>query len=231
MQAIVLAGGLGTRLRQAVPDLPKPLAPVAGRPFLDHVLAWLASQDVTHVALAVSHQWQKIRDQVGTRTHGMEVRYSVEDQPLGTGGAIAQAFDWLEDDHALVVNGDTLFPVDARAMYTAHRSVAARLSMAVKHMPDCSRYGRVLFDRFGVVEGFAEKKAGVPGWINGGCYCVARWLLEDYGTGPAFSFEQEILQPHVGSIHPLVHPSDAYFIDIGVPEDWERAQRELHPTI
>lgn len=227
MQAIVLAGGLGTRLRQAVPDLPKPLAPVAGRPFLDHVLAWLGGQDVSHVVLAVSHQWEKIRDEFGTRAHGMKIRYSIEDQPLGTGGAIAQAFGWLEDDHALVVNGDTLFPVDVQAMYTAHRSVAARLTMAVKHVPDCSRYGRVLLDRFGVVEGFAEKQAGAAGWINGGCYCVARWLLEDYGPGTAFSFENDLLNRHVGSIHPLAHRSDAYFIDIGVPEDWQRAQREL----
>lgn len=231
MQAIILAGGLGTRLRRAVPDLPKPLAPVAGRPFLDHVLAWLSGQGVTHVVLAVSYQWEQIRDEFGTRSHGMKIRYSIEEQPLGTGGAIAQAFQWLEDDHALVINGDTWFPVDLAAMYTAHRSVAARLTMAVKHVPDCSRYGRVLFNRFGVVEGFAEKQAGVPGWINGGCYCVARWLLEDYGVEPAFSLEQDILAAHVDSIHPLVHTSDAHFIDIGVPEDWQRAEKELRVTI
>ncbi len=231
MQAIILAGGLGTRLRQTVPDVPKPLAPVAGRPFLDHVLAWLGSQDVTESVLAVSYQWEMIRARFGNRAHGITLRYSVEEHPLGTGGAIRQAFQLLEDDHALVVNGDTLFPVDVDAMYTAHRSVAARLSMAVKRVPDCARYGQVLFDRFGVVQGFAEKQAGVPGWINGGCYCAARWLLDDYGHDQAFSFEQDLVAPNITSIHPLVHRSDAYFIDIGVPEDWQRAQRELAITV
>lgn len=231
MQAIVLAGGLGTRLRSAVPDLPKPLAPVAGRPFLDHVLEWLARQGVDETVLAVSYQWEKIEERFGSQAHGMSLRYSVESDPLGTGGAIAKAFRELDDDHALVINGDTLFAVDVQSMYVAHRSVAARLTMAVKYMPDCSRYGRVLLDRFGVVQGFAEKQAGESGWINGGCYWISRWLLEDYAAAPSFSFEQDLLSAHIDSIHPLVHRSDAYFVDIGVPEDWQRAQRELAVTL
>ena len=227
MQAIVLAGGLGTRLRSAVPELPKPLAPVAGRPFLDHVLQWLSENGAGEVVLAVSYRWRAIQRAFGHRAHDMTLRYSVEQEPLGTGGALVQAFTELDDDHAVVVNGDTLFAVDLRAMYRAHIGAGSQLTMAVKHMEDCSRYGRVLMDDAGAVTGFAEKQAGAPGWINGGCYCVARQLFRDHSPGRVFSFEQDLLQSNVTSIQPLVCRSDAYFIDIGVPADWQRASAEL----
>ncbi len=225
MQAIVLAGGLGTRLRSAVPDLPKPMAPVAGRPFLCWILDRLVDAGFVRAVLAVGYRHELVQGFFGTAYRGMPLAYSVENRPLGTGGAIRLAADLVVDaDVLFVLNGDTCAEVDYAAMAAAHAREAAAMSMAVCQVPDAGRYGALeLID--GRVRGFAEKGRPGPGPINAGTYLVAAALIAEIPPGKPFSFEQDLLVPQVGRIHPLAFAAEGLFIDIGVPEDYARAQQ------
>lgn len=222
MEAILLAGGLGTRLRSVVPDLPKPMAPVAGRPFLDLILDELDRAGFTAAILAVGYRHEAIRAHYGERYKHLALRYSVEPEPLGTGGAIRLA--WPADAAAplFVLNGDTFLALDYRAMLAAHVRAGAALTMAVCEVADVARYGALeLAD--GRVHGFREKGPGGPGWINGGVYLMAPALRARMPAG-AFSFEQDLLVPQVRALRPLAFPAAGLFIDIGIPEDYARAQ-------
>ncbi|MBI3154364.1 MAG: nucleotidyltransferase family protein [Burkholderiales bacterium] len=231
MQAIVLAGGLGTRLRSAVPDLPKPMAPVAGRPFLAWILDQLEGAGFARAVLAVGYRHEAIRDHFGDRHGALALRYSVEDRPLGTGGALRlacdQAYDQADDpagdDAIFVLNGDTFVELDHRAMRAAHGAAGAALSIAVHRVDDTARYGALEL-RDGRVCGFIEKGRRGPGWINAGVYLLARGLLRQLPAGRALSFEQELLVPQVRSLRPPAFVAEGLFIDIGVPEDYARAQ-------
>ena len=157
----------------------------------------------------------------------MPLNYSVEDEPLGTGGAIRQALEFLTDNEVVVLNGDTLFRVDLKGMANIHRSGGARLSIALKQVADSGRFGRVEVSTDGVIANFQEKSAGGPGWINGGVYMLNRDLFADFPMPARFSFEQDLVEPNIDRIQPRAFQSDAYFIDMGVPEDYQRAQREI----
>jgi len=226
LDAIVLAGGLGTRLRAAVPDLPKPLAPVAGLPFLAWVLDHLAAQGVRRAVLAVGYRHEAIRDHFGARHRGMRLAYAVEPRPLGTGGAIRAALAECTTDPVLVVNGDTLFEIDLSPLLARHRAAGRSLTMALCRVPDTARYGRVAVTD-GVVTGFEEKGASGPGRINAGVYVLSARLFDGYVLPAAFSFEEELLAPHVAALAPAVHEAEGYFVDIGVPDDYRRARAEL----
>ena len=227
MKAIVLAGGLGTRLAHVTSDIPKPMAPIASRPFLEYLLDYLIDQGAEEVILAVSYKWEVIQEYFGFEYRGISLKYSVEDAPLGTGGAIRQAVELLAGDDVVVLNGDTLFHVDIKGMADEHRSSGARLSMALKLVADSSRFGRVEVSADGEVTSFQEKTAGGPGWINGGVYMLNRGLFSDFPMAERFSFEQDLVEPNIGRIKPRAYQSNAYFIDMGIPEDYERAQCEI----
>lgn len=223
MQAIVLAGGLGTRLRSVVPDLPKPMADVAGRPFLAWVLDGLAQAGFDLAVLAVGYKHEAIRAHFGTRHRTLALRYSVEHTPLGTGGAMRLAADQLTGSPLFVVNGDTYLDLDYSAMWARHARAGATMSMAVCHVPDVGRYGALALAD-GIVTGFLEKGRAGPGDINAGVYLLSREILQRIPPGVPFSFEQQVLVPEVGAIRPLAFATDGLFIDIGVPEDYRRAQ-------
>ena len=227
MKAIVLAGGLGTRLAHVTGEIPKPMAPVGSRPFLEYLLDYLVEQGIDGAILAVSYQWEVIREHFGYEYRGMPLDYSVEDEPLGTGGAIRQALESLPDDEVIVLNGDTLFRVNLQSLANSHRNAGAQLSIALKQVADCGRFGHVEVSSEGVIARFLEKSTGGPGWINGGIYMLNRDLVTDFPMPESFSFEQDLVEPNVGRIRPLAFQSNAYFIDMGVPEDYERAQREI----
>jgi D-glycero-alpha-D-manno-heptose 1-phosphate guanylyltransferase len=227
VKSIVLAGGLGTRLAPVTSKLPKPMAPVGSRPFLEFLLDYLIEQGSEEAVLAVSYHWEMIQEHFGSVYRGMPLSYSVEDQPLGTGGAIRQALESLADDEVVVLNGDTLFRVDLKGMAGMHRSGGARLSIALKQVADSGRFGRVEVSADGLIASFLEKSAGGPGWINGGVYILNRSLLSDFPMPARFSFEQDLVEPNIDRIQPRAFQSDAYFIDMGVPEDYQRAQREI----
>lgn len=224
MQAILLAGGLGTRLRAVLPDLPKPMAPVAGRPFLAHVLDALVEAGFESAVLAVGYRFEAIRDHFGTAYRGMRLDYSVEASPLGTGGAIRLAADLTTADPVFVLNGDTYLELDYHAMLAAHRASGARLSVAVCDVADVGRYGSLEVES-GRIVGFREKGRSGPGLINAGTYLVSAEVMARIPPGRAHSFEQELLMPLVAEIRPLAYVTRGLFIDIGVPEDYARAQK------
>jgi D-glycero-alpha-D-manno-heptose 1-phosphate guanylyltransferase len=226
MQAIVLAGGLGTRLRGVVPELPKPMAPVRGRPFLAFILDRLVDAGFETTVLAVGYRYEAIRSHFGERYRGLTLRYSVESEPLGTGGAIWLAWALAAKREVFVLNGDTYLELDYRAMLDVHRSGDAQISMAVSYVHEAGRYGALdLAD--GRVSGFLEKGQLGPGWINAGVYILASALVDRFPWRGAFSFERDLLVPEVKTIRPLAFPTHGLFIDIGIPEDYARAQTLL----
>lgn len=224
-EAIVLAGGLGTRLRAVVADVPKPMAPVAGKPFLDILLRMLARKGVRRVVLSVGHLGECISDHFGTAFAGMAIDYAIERRPLGTGGAARLALQRCADDRVLLLNGDTYLEFDADLVDAAWD--ARRLPVLVGcAVPDAARYGRLRIED-GRLTGFLEKGAAGPGVINGGCYLLPRTLLDGFAPGQAFSLETDFLAQAVQRGEFSVVVSGGAFIDIGVPDDYARAQHML----
>ena len=224
MQAIVLAGGLGTRLRGVVPDLPKPMAPVAGRPFLAWILSQLVAAGFERAVLAVGYRHEDIRDYFGHAFDSLALHYAVEDRPLGTGGALRLAAKELTSLPAFVLNGDTYLELDYRFMLDAHTEQAEQLSVAVCSVSDVARYGAIQLED-GHIRGFLEKGQTGPGFINAGTYLLSSAILKRIPLGEPFSFEQQLLVPLIGEIRPAAFRATGLFIDIGVPEDYARAQR------
>lgn len=226
MEAIVLAGGFGTRLRHIVSDVPKPMAQVCGRPFLQYILEDLAKKGVCRVILAVGYKQEVIKDFFGDSYAGMEVAYSVEEAPLLTGGAVKQAMASCTREQVLIVNGDTYFDVDIEAMARQHRNTGAELTIATKRMRHFDRYGTVKTDETGRILEFKEKAACEQGDINGGVYMVQRNAILALPQA-VFSFETEYMEKQVGTGRIYAFTSEGYFIDIGVPEDYVKAQEDF----
>jgi D-glycero-alpha-D-manno-heptose 1-phosphate guanylyltransferase len=224
MEAIVLAGGLGTRLRGVVDDVPKPMAPVQGRPFLAFVLDQLVAAGFKTAIFALGYRHEAIRSYFGADYRGLALRYSVEREPLGTGGAIRLACEQADARNVFVLNGDTYLELEFRAMLDAHARAKAELTIAICHVPDVARYGALEVDA-GIVQGFLEKGRSGPGWINAGTYVLGPDLRARLRPQGAFSFEHDLLAPEVRSIQPLAFPASGLFIDIGVPKDYTRAQQ------
>ena len=227
MEAIVLAGGLGTRLRSRVADRPKPMAEVAGKPFAAWLLDYLGGQGVTDIVFSLGYRGEAIIDYFGGRYGALAIRYAVEKAPLGTGGAIRLALAECRRDPVWVVNGDTMLCLDYRAMRAAHeRRAGMPMTMALRRVADAGRYGTVSMSEDSVT-GFAAGGASGPGLINSGAYLLSPSLFDDHILPPAFSLERDFL-PHAarqGRVGGFV--TDGWFIDIGVPEDYDRAQSEL----
>ena len=221
MEAIILAGGLGTRLRSVVSELPKCMAPVDGKPFLQYQLEWISRFDITHVVLSVGYLKEVIFKFIESREWPFEITCAVEDEPLGTGGGIRLALQKCRGNQVYVLNGDTFFNIDLGAL-----PFTAPVTLALKPMKGFDRYGAVDWDG-DLVTGFREKQACAEGLINGGIYAIDRSQL-DMGLYPKrFSFEKEVLEPLSDLFLVAGRVQDGYFIDIGIPEDYERAQREL----
>lgn len=225
-EAVVLAGGLGTRLRSVVSGVPKPLAPVAGRPFLAWLLDRLAGQGVRRVVLATGYLANKVEAEVGSCWSGMEIVYSVESEPLGTGGALMQAIARLQGQSLHVCNGDTWLRFSLRELEQATERQQALAGMALARVPDTARYGAVSVQGDRVLS-FQEKGRVGPGFINAGSYFLpARGLdaLNSLGSAGAFSLENAFLYPLAGRGQLAATVDTSGFIDIGVPEDYAVAQ-------
>ncbi len=221
--AVILAGGLGTRLAGVLADVPKALAPVAGRPFLDWQLEYLQMQPVDRVVLCVGHLAAQIVARYGERFGRLEIRYAREETPLGTGGAIRRAMTEQGLATAFVMNGDTLLPV-------ALQDVAGRAGddvvIAAREVDDVARYGvlTLVGER---VTGFAEKARTGPGCVNAGVYWLRRDVFERWALPAAFSFEHELLAAHVAGLHVRAVVVRAPFIDIGTPDALAAAQLQI----
>lgn len=229
-QAIILAGGLGTRLREAVPDLPKCMAPVAGRPFLFYVINHLRRQGVTDFIFSLGYKHESIEEYL--HAHFATLRYQVviEEEPLGTGGAIQLACSKATEKNVVIANGDTLFNIDLHAASHFHLHNNAECTLLLKPMYNFDRYGVVELGADHLVSSFKEKQFYETGTINGGLYLlnVPKFMEEEF---PAkFSFEKDYLEKYYSSRRIYGQMQDEYFIDIGIPADFNRAQTELQPA-
>ena len=221
---IVLAGGLGTRLRSVVADLPKCLAPVEGQPFLRRQLESLSARGVERFVLSLGYGSEQVQEALADWPLKNRISCVVETEPLGTGGAMAFALRESGLSEALVANGDTFLGGDLQALLTPLRADEA-VRMSVVTVPDRARFGGVAIDAEGRVERFIEKGAQGPGPINAGLYRVGTAAFEDAPKG-AFSFETETMPRLVAEARlraALIHGD---FIDIGVPEDYHRYCRD-----
>jgi len=226
MEAIILAGGLGTRLRSRIRDVPKSMAEVAGKPFLQILFDRLVGQGCSSIVLSLGYLRDVIIDAYQTSYKGVPLTYAIEETPLGTGGAIRLALQQASEPSVLVLNGDTYLDVNFAAMLAAHRSVGRPITMAITQVPDVGRYGGVT-TMHGRVTGFTEKGQTGPGCINAGVYVLERMFPWPENLEERFSFETDILAHHVTQLSPAAFQCDGQFLDIGIPEDLDRAQVDL----
>ena len=232
MEVIILAGGLGTRLRSEVKDVPKCMAPVAGKPFLWYLLKDLTKyEEVNRVILSVGYLREVIFEWIDhvKNEFPFEFVYAIEEQPLGTGGGIKLALSKSLTNDVVVLNGDTFFAVNLRELMEAHRLYPSAVTLALKPMQDFERYGRVIIDEVDkrIVE-FKEKEYCKEGLINGGIYVINKQEPIFEGLPEKFSFETAVFEPQckLGKLFGVVQ--NGYFIDIGIPEDYKRANVEFN---
>ena len=218
MEAIVLAGGFGTRLSTVVSDVPKPMAPINGRPFLEYLLNDLSEKGINRVILAVGYKKEIIKSHFKEKYKNIDIIYSDEDIPLGTGGAIKKALILAKDENIFIINGDTFFDVDLKEMYQFHKKNSSKLTLAIKGMEKFDRYGSLILEEDRIIK-FEEKKYNDKGYINGGIYLINKELLNEKEK-ESFSFEKEILENENLKIEKYGYKSEGYFIDIGIPEDY-----------
>ncbi len=225
MEAIVLAGGRGTRLKAAVPDLPKPMAPIGNRPFLEILLEFLARNQFTRVVLSLGYKAQCVVDHFDDRFRDMEIIYEIEQEALGTGGALRQALARCASDPVVVFNGDTYLELEVGAVIAQWQQYRLPIIVA-RQVPNTARYGRLDTAGNSILR-FVEKGLGGPGLINAGCYVFPRGISVEFPPDKAFSLEQDMLATTVNRLSYQIFISRGKFIDIGLPEDYARAQVEL----
>jgi D-glycero-alpha-D-manno-heptose 1-phosphate guanylyltransferase len=226
-EAIILAGGLGTRLRSAVPDLPKCMAPVNGQPFLGFVIEHLQTQGVERFIFALGYMSEAFEGFLSSRLPSSSYQLSIEEEPLGTGGAIKQACLLTEEKTVLVANGDTLFKIDSKKLFSFHHMCGAHCTLSLKPMHNFDRYGVVELNKDYSIKSFQEKKHYDEGLINGGVYALHAEKFRGEDLPDKFSFEKDYLEKFFDKRRMFAVTQDEYFIDIGIPEDYRRAQDEL----
>lgn len=216
----MLVGGLGTRLRNVLPDLPKPLAEIDNRPFLHYLLGQLADAGIQRTILCTGHKAEKIARVFGNRFDGrMDLIYSHEENPMGTGGALRLAADKLEGNIALVANGDSYVATDLNKFVSWHFQSKHPGSLLLVRMEDASRFGSVVMDDRGKITNFEEKTdSHRSGWINGGIYLLSRDLLYEIPQGCSVSLERQMFPKWISTGDLYGYPVEDPFLDIGTPE-------------
>lgn len=224
--AIILAGGKGTRLQSVVSELPKPMAPVAQKPFLWYLLSWLSKWGYEEVVLSVGYMHEKISSAFGQSFGAIKLKYAIENTPLGTGGGIALAEEMLENDQYTLLNGDSMILADLDVMHHSFQLGNWEVLICSRHMMQPARYGTLKLDEDRILA-FAEKDPALSeGWINAGLYMLQKGLLP-FKAGAAFSFEQDFLEISCNELNMGVFRSEDYFIDIGIPEDYFKAEHDF----
>lgn len=229
-QAIILAGGLGTRLRPVISDVPKCMAPVGEKPFLHYVIEFYIKNGINQFVFSVGYLHEVIEEFLSKNYHDLKYNISIEKEPLGTGGAIQLACRQTSEQNVLVCNGDTFYKVDLHELDKLHQEKKAECTLCLKPMQNFDRYGVVQLNPDNSIKTFKEKNFYRKGLINGGVYAldVERFLKEDLPE--KFSFEKDFLEKKVqlsNKANLFGFIQDDYFIDTGIPEDYERAQKEL----
>ncbi|HEY6953950.1 MAG TPA: HAD-IIIA family hydrolase [Flavisolibacter sp.] len=229
-EAIILAGGLGTRLRSTVPDLPKCMAPVAGRPFLSYVIDYLRMQGIERFIFSLGYRWGLIEEFLQKEYPTLDYTSVIEEEPLGTGGGIRLAIEKVNSNNVLVANGDTLFKIQSKELFQTHIDNGSECTLALKAMHDFDRYGVVEIKDKGRIVSFKEKQFYTSGLINGGIYLLNKDQFLSRQLPQKFSFEKDYLEPFCTEAPFYGSVQEGYFIDIGIPEDYQRAQSELERT-
>lgn len=226
---IVLAGGLGTRLAGVVPDKPKCLADINGYPFLHYLCCYIEKFPVQQVVFSVGFRSEMVKEYMNSvaKEYSFSFCFADEDKPLGTGGAIMNAIQYAHTEDVFVLNGDTLFDVNLQELYSFQQEVKGDCTLSLKPMEVADRYGLVQLHADQSIARFEEKKIGGSGLINGGVYCVYRKAFESIPFPDVFSFEKDYLEKFIGERNFYGFIQNNYFIDIGIPEDYEKAQREF----
>ncbi len=224
---IILAGGLGTRLRSVISDLPKCMAPINDKPFIGYVIDFFQQQGMNDFIFSVGYKYEPIEEYLNTQLSTVNYQLSIENEPLGTGGAIKKACSLAADKNVFITNGDTLFKANISSLQKFHQQKNANCTLALKPMKNFNRYGVIELNEDDSIKSFNEKKYYEQGLINGGLYMlnVESFLKESFPE--KFSFETGYLEKYYHQHKMFGLIQDEYFIDIGIPEDYERAKREL----
>ncbi|MDD5695336.1 MAG: nucleotidyltransferase family protein [Bacteroidales bacterium] len=227
-EAIILAGGLGTRLKSVLPDTPKPMALIRGKPFLAYLLDQLREWGIQRVILSIGYRYLDIQSFFSTEYYDIELIYSIENEPLGTGGGIRKALDHAAGNDVLVLNGDSMYRIGLQPFVEFHLTRQAALSIALRNQPETRRYGRVELNDRQQVTGFIEKSQHASGgWINGGIYLINTAFFRQYSPADRFSLETDFLPRCLKTRQLYGYPAKGYFLDIGTPESLKRAQHEF----
>jgi D-glycero-alpha-D-manno-heptose 1-phosphate guanylyltransferase len=226
-EAIILAGGLGTRLQPVVNDVPKCMAPINDIPFISFIIDSLQKQGVDRFIFSLGHKNEMIIDFLEEWYKHLDKIYVIEQEELGTGGAIKEACKNVWGRHVLVLNGDTLFSIRLAELADVHIKQHAECTIALKPMTNFERYGSVETNTNAIVTAFHEKQFCEKGLINGGIYTLHAKKFLEHQLPNKFSFEKEYLEKNIHNNKIYGIAFDDYFIDIGIPEDYARAQQEL----
>ncbi|MBK5721484.1 nucleotidyltransferase family protein [Dysgonomonas sp. Marseille-P4677] len=226
-ECIILAGGFGTRLQSVVSDVPKCMAEVAGEPFLHYLFEYLSSQSFDHIILSLGYKANSVIDWLKKQDYSFKTSYVIEEYPLGTGGAIKLAFEKVVGSEAFVINGDTFFNIETSSLFDFHKKKKAAISIALKPMTDFDRYGSVELDEDQRIVCFNEKEYMKEGLINGGVYIIDKRIFSGLKLPEKFSFENDILISYVETLAIYGCEQNDYFIDIGIPSDFEKANEDF----
>jgi D-glycero-alpha-D-manno-heptose 1-phosphate guanylyltransferase len=223
-EAVVLAGGFGTRLNAVVPDRPKPMAEINGRPFLEYLFDFLMKQGIEKIILSVGYRSEMISGYFGNRYQNLTLCYAAETSPLGTGGGIRFALSQITGDKVFIINGDTFFRISLPRMEEEFHRKKADILLALHPVNNPDRYGVIGLQEKGRVHTFREKGQSTgPSLVNGGIYLMKSGIFSGFDLPPAFSLEKDFLEINAGMLRIFGIPFDNDFIDIGIPETYHEA--------
>lgn len=227
-EAIILAGGFGTRLQSVVKDIPKPMAPVINKPYLVYLIRYLKYYGVNHIVLSVGYLSEVIEEYFKKEYLGIKISYSKEKKPLGTGGGIKLALEKCKKKNVVILNGDSFFDVNINELKKFHKKTKATVSLAIRKVDNVGRYGEVILNKETEIINFLEKSnKQESGLINGGVYLMKKDALNCFKPDTKFSLEQDYFQKNAGTNKLYAKQFDSYFIDIGIPSEFKRANLEF----
>ena len=225
MEAIILAGGMGIRLKPVIENIPKCMAPVAGKPFLYYLLSTLESSGFRHIILSLGYKYEIIESWLKEYKTSIPITLVAEDIPLGTGGGVKFAMSKATQSCVFVLNGDSYIGLDYQNLYKFHKEKQALATIALKQMFRFDRYGKVEINDESRIVGFGEKQYCDAGFINAGVYVINRNALEKFSD--KFSLEKDFFVPEASTGRLAGFQTNGYFIDIGIPEDYFRVQNDF----
>ncbi len=227
-EAIILAGGLGTRLKSIIQDTPKPMVLIHGKPFLSYLIDYVRDCGINRIILSVGYKYQDIQSFFSDKQGDADLLYSIEDEPCGTGGGILKALNYTDGSEVFVLNGDSMFRIDLSSFVTFHLLKHSSLSIALRRQQKTQRFGLVEINDQRQITGFIEKDRNISGgWINGGIYLINKPFFQENSPAERFSLEIDFLPRCINLKQLYGYPVEGYFIDIGTPESYQRAQHDF----